>query len=73
MTMGDLAKILIFTGAILIAAGVIFLGLGKLPGIGRLPGDILIKKGDFTFYFPVITSVLVSILLSLILFLWNRK
>jgi len=71
--MGDLAKILIFTGAILIAAGVIFLGLGKIPGAGRLPGDILIKKGDFTFYFPMMTSVLVSILLSLILFLWNRK
>ena len=71
--MGDLAKILIMTGVLLIAAGVIFLALGKWPGAGRLPGDILIKKGDLTFYFPVMTSVLVSILLSLILFLWNKR
>lgn len=69
----DLAKILIFTGIILVAAGFIFLLLGKFPGAGRLPGDILIKKENFTFYFPVMTSVLVSIILSFILFLWHRK
>ncbi len=71
--MEDLAKILIFTGVILIAAGVIFLTMGKLPDLGKLPGDILIRKENFTFYFPVATSVLISIILSLILFLWNRK
>ena len=71
--MVDLAKILIFTGIILVAAGFIFLLFGKVPGIGRLPGDILIKRENFTFYFPVMTSVLISIVLSFIFFLWHRK
>ena len=71
--MVDLAKILIFTGVILVAAGFVFLFFGKVPGIGRLPGDILIKRENFTFYFPVMTSVLISIILSFIFFLWHRK
>ncbi len=47
--------------------------LGKIPGAGKLPGDILIKKENFTFYFPLTTCLLASAILSLILFLWQRK
>lgn len=71
--MGDIGKMLIFVGGMLILIGVIFSLAGKLPGIGKLPGDIFIKKDNFTFYFPLTTSILISIILSLILFLWNRR
>lgn len=71
--MGDLGKILIFTGAILIVAGFFVLIVGKFPGVGKLPGDIFIKKENFTFYFPITTSLLISIVLSFLLFLWMRK
>ncbi len=70
--MTDIAKTLIIIGFVIIAAGVIFYFAGKIPGVGRLPGDIFIKKENFTFYFPLTTSILVSIILSIFLFLWNR-
>lgn len=71
--MTDVGKILILAGGALILAGVLITAAGKIPGLGRLPGDILIKKENFTFYFPVMTSVLVSIVISLIFYLWNRR
>ncbi len=71
--MVDLGKILIFVGGILVVMGFLVVALGKLPGLGRLPGDVLIKKEEFTFYFPITTSILISIFISLVLFLWNRK
>lgn len=71
--MGDLARILILVGLLLIVLGGFLALFGKIPGFGKLPGDILIKKENFTFYFPLATSLLMSALLSLILYLWNRK
>ena len=68
-----MAKTLIFVGGILMIAGVVLLALGKIPGVGKLPGDILIKKDNFTFYFPLTTSILLSLLVSFLLFLWNQK
>jgi uncharacterized protein HemY len=60
-------------GALIFIFGVIFLIAdkigGKVPFIGRLPGDILIQKRNFTFYFPLTTSILVSIILTLILWI----
>jgi hypothetical protein len=47
--------------------------VGKIPLIGRLPGDIYIRKGDFTFYFPLATSILISILLTLLFSLFGRR
>lgn len=66
-------KILILFGAILVLVGALFVLAGKVPWIGRLPGDIYIKKGNFTFYFPLATSILLSIALSLILILIGRR
>ncbi len=71
--MNDFAKIFIFFGIILLGTGALMLFLGKLPGIGRLPGDILIKKENFTFYFPVTTSLIISVILSLLFFFFNRR
>ena len=68
-----MSKTLIFLGVILIVLGVGLNLVGRLPGLGKLPGDIFIKKDNFTFYFPIATSLLISLLLSLLLFLWNRK
>lgn len=66
-------KFLVFLGIILIILGLILIFVPKIPFIGKLPGDIYIKKDNFTFYFPLGTSLLLSILLTLILNLIFRK
>ncbi len=70
---GLLGKFLILIGVILVVIGGLFLLANKLPFIGKLPGDIFIKRDSFTFYFPVTTCILISIILSLILWLFSRK
>lgn len=71
--MVQIGKSLMIIGLFLLALGAwLWLG-GKLPGIGKLPGDIFIKRGNFTFYFPLGTSILLSIILSIILALFRRK
>ena len=65
-------KTLIFFGAILILLGLIFSFAGKIPYLGRLPGDILIKKENFTFYLPLGTSILISVILSVVFYLISR-
>jgi len=65
-------KILIFIGFLLILLGLIFSFAEKIPYLGRLPGDILIKKENFTFYFPLGTCILISIILSIIFYLISR-
>jgi len=72
----DFAKLIIFFGLILIVLGILFLVISKLPylgNLGRLPGDIYIKKGNFVFYFPIVTSILLSIFLTIIINLIFRK
>ena len=69
----EFGKILIITGACMLALGAIFLLAGKLPWIGKLPGDIVIHRKNFTFYFPLATSLIASLILSLILWLIGRK
>lgn len=68
-----IGKTLIFIGALLIIIGAIFLLAQRLPWIGRLPGDIYIKKENFSFYFPITTCILISIILSLIFFFLGRR
>ncbi len=68
--MSEMGKLLVFLGFILIILGLFLTFFEKLPfGLGRLPGDILIKRDGFTFYFPIATSLLISLLLSLLLML----
>jgi Protein of unknown function (DUF2905) len=62
---------LIILGVVLVVAGLLWPGLGKL-GLGRLPGDIVIERENFRLYLPITTSIVVSIVLSLILWLLNR-
>ena len=70
--MGPLGKMLILLGVFIILIGVLLLVGEKIPWIGRLPGDILIKKEKFTFYFPITTSILISIILTLLLTLFRK-
>ena len=71
--MEEIAKTVIVAGIILIAVGLLLMAAGKLPFIGRLPGDIVVQKKNFTFYFPLTTSILASIVLSLLFWLWSRR
>ena len=66
-------KTLIVLGLILVVVGAVFMLAGKVPFIGKLPGDIIVRKKNFTFYFPLATSLLISLLLSLLLWLIGRK
>jgi hypothetical protein len=68
-----IGKSLIILGIIIIAIGGLLLLSGKFPWIGRLPGDIVIQKKNFTFYFPLATSILLSLLLTLVFWLLRRK
>ena len=70
--MSDLGKALIFLGLILLVIGLVLSFAGKLPWIGNLPGDIIIRRGRFTFYFPITTSILVSVILSLVVYFSKR-
>ena len=70
--MPGLGKSLIIVGLLIALVGVLLTLAGKLPWIGRLPGDIVIKRENFTFYFPLATSIILSIILSLILWLFKK-
>jgi len=70
--MGEMAKIVILIGAVLIVIGLVMLVLPRFLFPGKLPGDILIKKEHFTFYFPLATSIVISIIISLILYLISK-
>ena len=65
-------KMFLFIGIIMLALGGIMLAGGRLFGLGRLPGDIFIQKGNFRFYFPVMTGIILSILLTIILNIFRR-
>jgi len=66
-----MSRILIIIGLLIVAVGILWPWLARL-GLGRLPGDILIQRENFTFYLPITTGLLLSVVLSLILWLINR-
>jgi len=71
--MESIGKTLIFLGFILVLIGALFLFFEKLPlNIGKLPGDIYIKRDNFVFYFPLTTSILISIILTLIFIIISK-
>ena len=68
-----LAKTFVILGIIFILIGGILSFAGKIPWLGRLPGDIVVKKENFSFYFPLTTCLLFSALLSFLIFLWRQR
>ena len=70
--MNEMARLLIILGAVMVLAGLVLLLLPKIPWLGRLPGDIIFERGRFTFYFPLVTCIIVSIVLTLLASLFRR-
>jgi hypothetical protein len=67
----DMQRLLIGIGLLILLGGILWPFLSRI-GIGRLPGDIFVQRGNTTFYFPVVTSIIVSIVLSALVWLFNR-
>lgn len=66
-----LGRVLMITGGLMFLIGLALTVLGRI-GMGRLPGDIVVERGSFTFYFPLVTSILLSLILSGLLWLLRR-
>ncbi|MCR8636412.1 DUF2905 domain-containing protein [Paenibacillus radicis (ex Xue et al. 2023)] len=73
--MNPVAKLLIIGGIVMIVAGVLWAVGGKFLNLGRLPGDIAVEKGNFKVYFPIVTCIIISVVLSLIMYIirWFTK
>lgn len=71
--MQHIGKVLMVTGAVIILIGAALTLSGRIPWLGKLPGDFLIERKNFTFYFPLATSIVISILLSLLFWLFGRR
>ncbi len=70
--MGEIGRTLLVVGAVLFVVGLLLTFGSRVPGLGRLPGDIVVRRGNFTFYFPLVTSILLSLLLTAILSFFRR-
>jgi hypothetical protein len=71
MVIANFGKVIILFGVVLILVGGVMLLFGKIPLFGKLPGDIYIQKKNFSFYFPLASSILISLILSLLFILFN--
>jgi hypothetical protein len=69
----DLGRMLVVLGVVIALVGVVLMLAGRIPGLGRLPGDISVQRGNWTFYFPLGTSIVLSLLLTLVLWLIGRR
>jgi len=70
--LGALGKLLILLGVFIILIGLLLMVGDKIPWVGKLPGDIVIKKEKFTFYFPLATCILISLLITLFFALFRK-
>jgi hypothetical protein len=68
----QIGKVLILFGVLLVVVGILLIYADRIPFLGKLPGDIIYKKGNFTLYIPIVTMLVVSILLTIILNLFHR-
>jgi hypothetical protein len=74
--MGDvstLGRVLLIAGLVMALVGLLLLFAGRIPLIGRLPGDIVVQRDNWSFYFPIVTSILLSLVLTLVLNLLFRR
>lgn len=70
--MAGLGKALIYLGLLLVVVGLVLSFAGKLPWLGHLPGDISIERERFSFYFPLTTCIIISVIISLVLYFFRR-
>ena len=73
MNLDDVGKVLIGFGLLIVLLGVVLLVAGRVPWLGRLPGDIYVRRGNWAFYFPLATSLVVSAVLTLVFWILNRR
>ncbi len=71
-SVSELGRFLVLVGVVLIAVGLLLSLAGKLPWLGRLPGDFYYKTDHVTIYFPLMTSIVISLVLTLLLYLFRR-
>jgi hypothetical protein len=71
--MSDIGKVLMVVGGVILLAGAMLTFVAKVPLLGRLPGDILIKRENFSFYFPLGTCIILSVIFSLIFGFFNHR
>ena len=71
--MNDLGKSLVVMGLVVALVGVVLMLAGRVPWLGRLPGDIYVQRGNWSFYFPLMTSIVVSVVLTLLFWLFGRR
>ena len=72
MNLVDMGRMLIFLGAVMVLVGLGMMLIGKIPGLGKLPGDIFVHGEHGSFYFPIVTCLIISVVLSIILNLFHR-
>ncbi len=70
--MGDMGRMMMIFGGVLFAVGLLLVFGARIPWLGRLPGDIVIERENFRFYFPIVTSIVISIILTLLAALFRR-
>jgi Protein of unknown function (DUF2905) len=70
--MAPIAKALVFAGIAIVVIGLALWGLSSVPYVGKLPGDIYVRRGNFTFYFPIVTCIVISIVATLLFSLLRR-
>ncbi len=70
--LSELGRIVLVMGLVLVVVGLLLMIAGKVPWLGRLPGDITIQRGNFRFYFPLVTCLLLSLLLTLLFRLFRH-
>jgi hypothetical protein len=68
----DLGRALLVAGGVLLVLGLLVTLGARLPGVGRLPGDVVYRKGNFTFYFPIVTCIVLSVVVTLLLRIFRR-
>ena len=73
LVVNDLGKTLVVIGLVVVVAGVVVMLAGRVPWLGRLPGDISIQRGSWSVYFPLGTSIVLSLILTLVLWLIGRR
>ena len=68
----EFGKLLLILGILFVVIGLLLMLGPKIPLLGKLPGDFIVRRGNFTFYFPLATSILLSIVLTLIFFIFRK-
>ena len=71
--MNDLGKTLLVMGLVVALVGVVLMLAGRVPWLGRLPGDIYVQRGNWSFYFPLMTSIVISVILTALFWLFGRR